>query len=362
MSSGRSARRDPTPAMPATCPACYTAPCRTWAGLLTPRGCTRTVVLEDNFTAVLTEAMDELPDEWDVLLLGALGAVHPSYKYGINLMHAFAAGGMRWPRRRSHNLHTPLRPFGTHAYAISVAGARKLLAANPRASYHVDVIAWGQRDINLYAVHPLLAKQTHGDTTIGARPRGERCARASSSHASLPMRPYRPWRCGRRGSRPQLASSDHGRRVHRGRLCLGVERAATTRAPAQLATPHTRCCLLAPAAPYCRGPDHRQSRNHVPERLPLDVSPAQSRPPRPLLCLDQIGGVGQRGMLVTSGRAFGTSLLLLALYWLLPAQRLPLLYLSGAYFLSMFTVMKALTWPQRRIELPPPAPIAERTA
>jgi hypothetical protein len=36
---------------------------------------------------------------------------------------------MRWPRNHSKLLHEPLRPFGTHAYAVSPAGARKLLAA-----------------------------------------------------------------------------------------------------------------------------------------------------------------------------------------------------------------------------------------
>ena len=74
---------------------------------------------------------------------------------------------MRWPRNHSKLLHEPLRPCGTHAYAVSPAGARKLLASSPKASYHVDVIAWGTRGVRLFAVHPLLAKQTHGDTTIG---------------------------------------------------------------------------------------------------------------------------------------------------------------------------------------------------
>ena len=112
-----------------------------------------------------------------MLVVGALGAIHPNY-YFFNAGHALVAGGMRWPRgsRKAFKeagrddavaIHTPLRPFGTHAYLISEVGARKLLAAAPRASYHVDVIAWGMRKLNLYAVHPLLAKQTHGDTTIG---------------------------------------------------------------------------------------------------------------------------------------------------------------------------------------------------
>lgn len=140
------------------------------------------VVLADNFQADLAAAMAELPADWDVLLLGALGAVHPNY-YAVNLPHAMLAGGCRIPRGaqrvfgprgereeaagRRVALHEPLRPFGTHAYAISERGARKLLHAAPRANYHVDVVAWGMRSLRLFAVHPLLAKQTHGDTTIG---------------------------------------------------------------------------------------------------------------------------------------------------------------------------------------------------
>ena len=127
---------------------------------------TGAVVLGGNFTAALTAALAELPSDWDVLLLGALGAVHPKY-YGINVLHAVMAGGMHWPKWLSESIHTPLRPFGTHAYVISERGAKKLLAAAPRASYHVDVVAWGVSNLRLFAVHPLLAKQTHGDTTIG---------------------------------------------------------------------------------------------------------------------------------------------------------------------------------------------------
>ncbi len=139
------------------------------------------MILADNFTEMLSEALASLPDDWDILLLGALGAVHPRY-YHVNLGHAILAGGLRYPRGAASafgigpfgkkdgsgiGIHRPLRPFGTHAYAISERGARKLLTACPKANYHVDVIAWGMRRLKLYAVHPLLAKQTHEDTTIG---------------------------------------------------------------------------------------------------------------------------------------------------------------------------------------------------
>jgi hypothetical protein len=132
------------------------------------------VYLSENFSECLTAALDELPDDWDVLLLGALGAVHPSY-YAVNLPHALMAGGLRVPRgaRKAFGglslIHTPMRPFGTHAYAISERGAAKLLRHAPKANFHVDVIAWGMRGLKLFAVHPLLARQTHEDTTIGGK-------------------------------------------------------------------------------------------------------------------------------------------------------------------------------------------------
>ena len=34
-------------------------------------------------------------------------------------------------------------------------------------SYHVDVIAWGLKDLNILAIHPLISWQTNNDTTIG---------------------------------------------------------------------------------------------------------------------------------------------------------------------------------------------------
>ena len=90
----------------------------------------------------------------------------------------------------SAGLHVPWRAYGTHAYLVSPRGARnelrrrsflrqlpstplhslgarKLLEKLPRACFHVDNVAWGLRPLRLLCVHPLLAKQTHSDTTVG---------------------------------------------------------------------------------------------------------------------------------------------------------------------------------------------------
>lgn len=124
------------------------------------------VIVMPQFCSKLNAAMEHLPDDWDVLLLGAVGAVSPRY-YHVNFLHAVFAGGLRWPRWHASDLHEPMRPFGTHAYVISERGAAKLLRKCPKVNYHVDVVAWGLRSLRLYAIHPLLAQQTHSDTTIG---------------------------------------------------------------------------------------------------------------------------------------------------------------------------------------------------
>jgi len=126
------------------------------------------VVLASDFSSQLASAFAVAPADWDVLLLGALGCVHPDLNYGPSFLHGLVSGGARFPRKLGDGrLHVPMRPFGTHAYALSPRGAAKLLSTCPKANFHVDVAAWGQPQLNLFCVHPLLAKQTHDDTTIG---------------------------------------------------------------------------------------------------------------------------------------------------------------------------------------------------
>ena len=136
-------------------------------------------VLVDAFQSKLAAALSELvslDESWDVMLVGGLGCVHPRGRYGLNVIVGLMGGGMRWPTRLSDHISVPLRPFGTHAYLVSPAGARKLLALCPRANFHVDVAAWGQTSVRLYLAldgeGQMLAKQSHaGDSTIGGLPR-----------------------------------------------------------------------------------------------------------------------------------------------------------------------------------------------
>ena len=137
------------------------------------------VVLQPDFRKRAAAAVAELEADpevgptWDVLMLGALGCVHPEGKHGLNRINSFISGGGRRARRVTERIYVPRRPYGCHAYLLSHRGAAKLMARASLANWHVDGVAWGIRDLNLYCVAPLLAHQAFVDpSTLGATMRG----------------------------------------------------------------------------------------------------------------------------------------------------------------------------------------------
>lgn len=137
------------------------------------------VVLASNFKTkaaeIITEldSNDETKGKWDVVLLGALGCVHPDGNYGVNVVNSIISGGERKARRITPHVFVPHRPYGCHAYLISQQGACKLMNKASIASWHVDGVAWGIKDLNLYCAHPLLAYQEFVEpSTLGATTRG----------------------------------------------------------------------------------------------------------------------------------------------------------------------------------------------
>ena len=134
------------------------------------------VVLSEDFvqdTMAMLAELDACPEtkdyQWDVLLLGALGSVHPQGRYGLNRIASYMAGGQRRTRQVTTHIHVPRRPMGMHCYVLTRRGARKLLQQASRVAGHVDVIAWGLRNLTLLACHPMLAHQAMtAPSTIGA--------------------------------------------------------------------------------------------------------------------------------------------------------------------------------------------------
>jgi GR25 family glycosyltransferase involved in LPS biosynthesis len=120
----------------------------------------------------MVKELDENPearDAWDALLLGGLGCINPNQRYGPYHIAAFCTGGSRPPPRRvTEHCHVPKRPHGTHAHVLSKRGAANLLTLAPRITYHVDVVMWGLKGLNLLICDPLLAFQDDSPSTVGA--------------------------------------------------------------------------------------------------------------------------------------------------------------------------------------------------
>lgn len=137
-------------------------------------------IVSDGFYQRAQQMIDELQDnvefrdKWDVLLLGAFSCVHPDGRQGVaNRGQAFLLGDGRRPRRVTSHIHIPHRPLGTHAYILSQRGARKLLSLASRATWHVDCVIWGIRELNLFLCDPMLAFQdAESPSSLGAVTKG----------------------------------------------------------------------------------------------------------------------------------------------------------------------------------------------
>ncbi len=151
-------------------------------------GWRRAIVFEDDVVPVesalvhLPDALRQLPDDWELCYLGYWRDATPTVASRVR--HAFYValspfGLVRWrpgealrllPRRFSPNLWAGGRHLCTHAYAVSAAGARKLLEAQTPVRFYSDqllsfMVLRGK--ISAYAALPKLFEQ---DATVGNAP------------------------------------------------------------------------------------------------------------------------------------------------------------------------------------------------
>lgn len=143
-------------------------------------GWRRVVVLEDDVVPgpgdleLLPAALGQLPESWELCYLGYLGneAVTPRARLKRALYVALAPLGLsRWrpgealrllPRPLSPNLWRAGRHLCTHAYAVTLEGARKLLAAQTPVAFRADqllayLVLRGK--IDAYVAHPVFFDQ-----------------------------------------------------------------------------------------------------------------------------------------------------------------------------------------------------------
>lgn len=151
-------------------------------------GWRRTVVLEDDVVpvgaalAALPEALSQLPPAWELCYLGYLGNAEITAKARLKQAAYVALAPLRlsrWrtgealrllPRPFSRNLRRAGRHLCTHAYAVTLEGARKLLDAQTPVAFHADqllasLVLGGRLDA--YVTHPIFFDQ---ETIAGIGP------------------------------------------------------------------------------------------------------------------------------------------------------------------------------------------------
>ena len=126
-------------------------------------------VLCAEFQLRLDEALHAAPADFDVLLLGCFFMCDASRKQGgwKGMLRPFL-----WDRRDdtrtwkngTTTVFVPEKFSGTHAYVVSLQGAKKLLQQLPRVGFHVD-FEMGHPNIAVYAVEPHLARQLDMSTS-----------------------------------------------------------------------------------------------------------------------------------------------------------------------------------------------------
>jgi len=147
---------------------CFLSHRRIWQKMVSEK-LPAVVVLEDDvrlvegFSDKLLKLMDELPADWEVCLLGAIGNINPDVEPFHMKLYSFCVGGGRpspgKTRRVSDNVFVPHRPAGTYAYLVSLKGAERLVKELPLACYHVDLTAWSLPNLKLYAAVNQIATQ-----------------------------------------------------------------------------------------------------------------------------------------------------------------------------------------------------------
>ena len=138
--------------------------------------------LERNLAILESQKSINSNIDYDVLLLGAIGRVHPENEDALgSKVFSLYIGGNR-PLKTivkydGMTYYQPQRAAGTHAYIVSQSGARKLLKMCPKAVFHVDLDAWRHKNLKIRMFSPMLVYQTFDDTSLSDVKSKDRIAR-----------------------------------------------------------------------------------------------------------------------------------------------------------------------------------------
>jgi glycosyl transferase, family 25 len=123
------------------------------------------VILNENFIQLLTKFYQMVPKDYDIIYLGC--TVGCNYNGDSNYMTNILKNIVNFKGKQhkilNEHVYIPEYPFSTHAYIISVKGAKKLLnSIKNNINSHVDqqmVETFIKEDLNVYAFEPQLVYQ-----------------------------------------------------------------------------------------------------------------------------------------------------------------------------------------------------------
>lgn len=139
------------------------------------------VILVAKFTEKLTVALENVPDDYDILYLGCFGSEGESNFFTVTMSML----GMSNPRSVVNRyIRRPCVALGAHAYVVSQRGVKKLIEKLDGAVYnHIDFCLQDLASkgvLNVYVTTPRIAYQTSTDAGYSEN--------ISSCHPSLVQR------------------------------------------------------------------------------------------------------------------------------------------------------------------------------
>jgi glycosyl transferase family 25 len=128
------------------------------------------IYFKDNFHSILNNALDELPNDYDVLYIGYFGLSSEHTYYDHNYLLKILSN-KKTEKNIFNTIYCPEFPLGTHAMIISNKGCQKLLQIMNKMYWHIDwQISFNNKDLNIYAtnkriVHQLWAESCNSNMT-----------------------------------------------------------------------------------------------------------------------------------------------------------------------------------------------------
>jgi glycosyl transferase family 25 len=117
------------------------------------------IYFEDDFHYILNNALDELPNDYDILYIGSFGLSSKDTYYDYNNFLKIVSN-KKTETNSYKTIYCPEFPLGTHAMIISNKGCKKLLEIINKINYHIDFqISLNNQDLNTYATNKKIVNQ-----------------------------------------------------------------------------------------------------------------------------------------------------------------------------------------------------------